>query len=100
MSTPDQQSESSEPAYLGLGSRLTAPPSTDMALAAFGAELDAAEVLHPELTFVDIAHVTALARGSVIKDGEARILVDALRRLGSIPASEIEWDPSDRKSVV
>jgi len=94
MSITDPQSESPEPAYLGLGSRLTSPPSADMALAAFGAELDAADVLHPELTFVDIAHVAALATGSVISRRDAQMLVDALRDLGSVPSAQIAWDPS------
>jgi len=93
MSTNDPQADPTEPAYLGLGSRLTSPPSTDMALAAFGAELDAADVLHPELTYVDVAHVTALASAAIITPGDARDLVAALREIGSIPATKIDWDP-------
>jgi len=94
MSPNGQNSDHAEPAYLGLGSRLTSPPSNDMAMAAFGAELDAADILHPELTFVDTAHVVALAAGAVIEPSSARTLIQAIRDIGSVPASSIQWDPS------
>jgi len=83
----------SEP-YLGLGSRLTSGPSAAMARVGFGGELEGAPVLHPYLYFADVAHVVALTDAGLVRLGDARLLIEGLRRLDARPAAEIAWDPS------
>lgn len=79
--------------YLGLGDRLSAPPSDAMAAAAFGDELRAAPYLWEGMSSADLAHAIALLECGVLPTDTARTLLGALLELDKINADEVDLDP-------
>lgn len=79
--------------YLGLGDRLSAAPSDEMATAAFGDELRAAPYLWAGMSHADLAHAIALRDCGVLDAANARSLLDALLELDRIKLGEVELDP-------
>lgn len=79
--------------YLGLGDRLSAAPSGEMASAAFGDELRAAPYLWSGMSHADIAHAIALRVCGVLDAPTSRALLDSLIEIDRIDLDDVELDP-------
>jgi len=79
---------------LGVGNRLSAPPSKVLALSAFQHELDAADLLWAGLSLADIAHAIALDEAGLLPDGIRFELFAGLLELHDLDLDTVDLDPT------